>query len=100
MDRVDVLTETVREVVTAYATKGYNGSGEPSKQYYVENTTEHIFCVVAPYDPSDPKALLVIMARIVNNQVIIDHDQTSVSLYSELVRAGIPENQIVMAWKL
>src|SRR5690242_12847422 len=100
MDRVDSLTETVRSVVTSYATEGYNGAGEPSKLYYVENSDEHAFCVVAPYDPSDQKALLIVMTRIVNDQVIIDQDNTSVSLYSELVEAGIPENQIVMAWRL
>ncbi len=100
MDRGDILTETVRDVINSYATEGYDGTGAASKLYYVENPDEHIFCVVAPYDLSDQKALLVVMARMVNNQVIIDEDNTSVSLYSELVKAGIPENQIIMAWNL
>ncbi len=99
MNSFVALAETVRDVVTSYATEGYNGAGEPSKLYYVENPDEHIFCVVAPYDPSDQNALLVVMARIINNQVIIDEDNTSVSLYRELVRAGIHEDQIVIAWK-
>jgi hypothetical protein len=40
------------------------------------------------------------MARIVNDQVIIDLDKTSKPLYDALKRAGIPENKIVIAWKV
>src|SRR5262249_21131829 len=68
--------------------------------YDVKNTDEHIFCVVAPHDPSDPNALPAVMARIFSDQVIIDQDKSSISLYTALVQAGLPENQIIMARKL
>ena len=98
MDTLITLVEPVRDVVRSYATHGYSG-GQPFRLYYVENLQDQVFMVVAPYDPLYKQADLVIMTRIVNNQVIIDIDKTSVSLYNELKQAGIPENQIVIASK-
>lgn len=100
MDRVTTnLSDVVRAEVSSYATKGYNGAGERSKLYYVENQQDQVFSIVAPYDPAYKRADLVMMARIVNNQVIIDIDKTSKPLYDALKRAGVPENEIVLAWK-
>jgi hypothetical protein len=98
MDRVTTLTDTVRRVVSTYATQGYNGNGEPSKLYYLENVQEQVFSILGPYDPAFKQAHLILMVRIVNDQIIIDQDKTSVSLRDELKRAGIPENQISLAW--
>jgi hypothetical protein len=98
MDRVTTLTDTVRKVVSSYATHGYNGNGERSKLYYVENIEEQVFSVLGPYDPAFKQAHLILMARVLNDQVIIDQDKTSVSLRDELKRAGVPENQIALAW--
>jgi hypothetical protein len=98
MDRVTTLTETVRSIVSSYATRGYNGNGEPSKFYYVENIQENIFSVVGPYDPAVKHAHLILMVRIINDQIIIDQDKTSVSVRDELKSAGIPEHQISLAW--
>ncbi|SRR5258708_33608483 len=98
MDTVTTLIESVREVVSSYATKGYSG-GQPFRLYYVENAQDHVFGVVAPYNPVYKRADLVLMAHIVDNQVVIDLDKTSVSLCDELKRAGIPESQIKVAWR-
>src|SRR5438128_12572675 len=97
MDTVTTLVEPVREVVSSYATHGYSG-GQPFRLYYVENQPDQVFSVVAPYDPAYKRADLVLMARIVNNQVIIDIDKTSNSLYDALKRAGVPREQIVLAY--
>jgi len=99
MDTVTTLVEPVREIVSSYATHGYSG-GQPFRLYYVENQQDQVFSIVAPYDPLYKRADLVLMARIVNNQVIIDIDKTSVPLYDALKRAGIPEDQLIVAWHL
>ena len=99
MDRVVTLTEAVRAVIRTYATAGYNGNGEPSKLYFVENTQEQVFAVIGPYDPAIKQAHLILMAHILNDQVIIDQDNTSISLCDELHRAGIPDNQIILCRK-
>ena len=97
MAAITTLCEQVRKVVSSYATHGYS-SGKPFRLYYVENEKDQVFSIVAPYDPVYKRPDLVLMARIVNNQVIIDIDKTSVPLYEELKRVGIPENQITVAW--
>jgi XisI protein len=98
VDIVTTLVEAVRKVVSSYATHGYSG-GQPFRLYYVENQEDQVFSIVAPYDPLYKRADLVLMVRIVNNQVIIDMDKTSVPLYDALKRAGIPESQITVAWQ-
>ena len=99
MDRVKTLTETVRAVVSSYATRGYNSAGEHSRLYYVENPQDQVFAVLAPYDPVLKRADLVLMAQISDGQVTVEIDKTSVSLKDELRQAGIPESQIVLAWR-
>ncbi len=99
MDRVEIgLSEMVRKAVSSYATYGYNLAGQRAKLLFVENPQEQVFAVLDPYDPVGKKAELVVMARIVNDQVIIEHDQTGNPLYDELKQAGVPDNQIVVAW--
>ena len=92
------LTEIVRHLVSSYATKGTSPLRNV-QVYYVENLQEQVFSVVAPYNPKHNRPDLVLMARIVNDQVIIDIDKTTVPLFNELKRAGVPESQIVFAWQ-
>ncbi|SRR5260221_13135111 len=97
MDSITALDELVRETVRSYSTYGYNMAGQYIKLYFVENPLEQVFAILGPYDPAEGKAELVMMARIVNDQIIIDFDKSSKSLASALIRAGIPEAQIVVA---
>jgi XisI protein len=97
MDSVTTnLAQVVSQTVRSYATRGYS-AGQPSRLYYVENVQDQVFSVVAPYNPNYERADLVILARIVKDQIIIEADKTSKPLYDELRRAGIPEGQIVLA---
>lgn len=99
MDRETThLAEVVRQTVRSYATRGYSG-GRPSQLFYVENLEDQVFSIVAPYNRKYERADLVLMARIVNDQIVIDTDKTSKPLYDELRQMGISENQIVLAWK-
>ncbi len=97
MDRVIALNDVVRQQISTYATDGYNLAGQRIKLYFVENPQEQVFAILGPYDPVDGKAELVLMARIIDNQVIIDFDKTSKPLYNALKRAGVPEHQIIIA---
>jgi len=79
MDRVVTLAETMRAVIKSYATEDYTGDGEPSKFYFVENEQEQVFAVIGPYESAIKQAHLILMAHILNDQIIIDQDNTSVS---------------------
>ncbi|SRR5260221_12628466 len=98
MDRAITLAETVRQEVRSYATNGYNLAGQRVRLLYVENPEDQVFAVLSPFDPGDNKAELVIMARIVDDKVFIDFNKTDRPLENALKRAGIPEDQIVVAW--
>ena len=60
---------------------------------------EVAFAVVDQYDPGSKEALLMLMARIEDGIIVIDTDHTSPSLIDELERAGVPADQIRVAWR-
>jgi hypothetical protein len=104
MDRLKPLVNTaslnnlVRQEVSAYAGEAYGVNG-PTRLYYTENPQQLVYCVTAPYDPVFRKADLVLMARIVDDQVIIDVDKTGKPLRDALRQAGVPDYQIRLAWE-
>jgi hypothetical protein len=58
-----------------------------------------IYAVVdVPDYPRKFPAQTIVMARILNGKVIIDEDTTDRPLWKELVRAGIPREQIILAY--
>ena len=102
MDRVRViapnaLRDLVRREVKAYSGKAYGPDGL-TKLYYTENLEDLVYCVTAPYAPGR-KNNLVLMTRIVEDQVIIDVDETGNPLRDALRQAGIPHHQIRLAWE-
>ncbi len=97
MDRVAELTELVRQQVADYA-KGQDWRG---RSYFLENAQENIYAVTfvpAPDHPQAPKLDVIILARVIGDRVVIDEDITDRPLYRELMRAGIPREQIVLAY--
>jgi hypothetical protein len=93
----DSLSKLVQQEVSAYAGEAYGVNG-PTRLYYTENTHELVYCITVPYDPVYQKSDLVLMARIVDDQVIIDVDKTGKPLRGALRQAGIPDYQIRLAW--
>jgi hypothetical protein len=51
--------------------------------------------IVAPDDERLFKPNLVMMARVIDDYVVIDADKSDRPLVDELVRAGIPREQII-----
>jgi hypothetical protein len=91
------LSNLVRQEVSAYAGEAYGVNG-PTRLYFTENPEDLVYCVTAPYDPEYKKGDLVLMARIVNDQVIIDVDKTGKPLRDALRQVGVPDYQIQLAW--
>ncbi|MBA3874115.1 MAG: XisI protein [Anaerolineae bacterium] len=54
--------------------------------------------IIVPDVPRKYKAGVVVVARVLNDKVIIDEDITDRPLWEELVRAGIPREQIILAY--
>jgi hypothetical protein len=97
MDRVNELTAIVRREVADYA----NARGWKAKIYSVEDEKRHIYTVIDVPDKDHPlvsKAGVIVMAHIENDKVIIDEDITDRPLYEALEEAGIPREQIILAY--
>lgn len=97
MDRIDELTTIVRQEVTDYA----QVRGWKSHVYYVEDDKRQIYTVIAVPTSDHPllqKANVTLLARVVGNKVIIDQDLTDSPLYEALEVAGVPREQIILAY--
>ncbi len=93
MDRIDNLTAIVRREVSEYATWSSNSSA-----YYVENPTSQVYAVLVIPEGASQKSTIMIMARVADERVIIETDKTDRPLFEALIHAGVPQNQIVLAY--
>lgn len=85
----------VQKIVEDYA----DGIWFKASAYAVCDNARHIYAaIVVPDYPRKFQAGLVVMARIIDDKVIIDHDTTDQPLYQELMRNGIPREKIVLAY--
>lgn len=94
MDRVEVptLIEIVRQEVAAY------NEAEESHMtgYYMEDLARQQYAVViVPDRPRPFPARVVVMARVVEDWVLIDEDTTNKPLWEALVKAGVSRDQII-----
>lgn len=77
----------------------YSGPAIKAKTYAINDKEQRIYTVlIVPDPPHKFEAGIMVMARIVDNQVIIDEDTTDRPLWKELVAAGIPHEQIILAY--
>lgn len=91
---LNTLAQIVRSIV-----QDYSGLSIGSTTYAVNDDVQRIYTVViVPDHPRRFKARVMVMARIVDDTVIIDEDTTDRPLVSELVRAGISREKIVLAY--
>jgi len=90
------LTDIVREEVTEYASDGVGGN---IRLFPVCDDTRQIYAVNAvDYPRYKEMPDVVVMARIVGDKVVIEHDGTDKPLVQALLQRGIPREQIVLAY--
>lgn len=91
---LNALAQIVRNVV-----QDYSGLSIGSITYAVHDDEQQIYSVlIVPDHPRRFKSRVMVMARVVGDTVVIDEDTTDRPLVSELVRAGIPREKIVLAY--
>jgi|FLYN01.1.fsa_nt_gi hypothetical protein len=95
MDRVTDLATIVQREVEDYA----SGGDHKAVSYAVSDTARQIYtAIVVPDLPRPFPARVIVMARVVDDMVIIDEDTTDRPLWEELVRAGIPREKIILTY--
>jgi hypothetical protein len=88
------LNTIVQKTVADYVTPAYKG-----KLYYAHNQDEGLHTVLFVPDNDYPVAMeteVVIMARVVDDTVIIEQDTTDRPLIHKLQANGIPHEQIIV----
>jgi hypothetical protein len=93
---MDRLKETLREEVIKYAA---GGRGANAILFPVLDDAAQTYTVIAvDYPIREEIALVVVLARIVGDQVVIEEDTTDKKLVDALLQRGIPRGQIVLAY--
>jgi XisI protein len=93
MDRIDNLVATVQREVAEYVRPSPNATA-----YYVENNDQRVFAVLSVPTTDSQRASVVILARVVDNLVLIEADKTNKPLFEALLQAGVPREQIVLVY--
>jgi sulfur carrier protein ThiS len=91
------LTQIVREEVEKYAG---SGRGARLRLFPILDDVRQTYVVTAIDYPivEEPAAGVVVLARIVGDQVVIEEDMTDKPLIDALLQRGIPRSQIVLAY--
>jgi hypothetical protein len=94
---METLSDIVKEEVSWYA--GTSGRGINLRLFKVFDETRQVYAVTASDYPKrvEPGSVIV-MARIVDNRVVIEEDNTDRPLVDRLTERGIPRDQIILAY--
>jgi hypothetical protein len=91
---MDTVIATVKAEIEKYAVPGYNLVSR-----LMEDSANKIFAVVTTsIEQNERYSFLDLYVRIVGEKIVIEHDANSKPLYEALLQAGIPREQIVIAY--
>jgi hypothetical protein len=91
---MDKLGQTLRQVLSAYAKPGINGY-----TFLTVNADETQFVVTGIGNTRKGRVVNnALVAQIVGDRIIIDRDSTNKPLVEALMDAGIPREQIILAY--
>ena len=80
--------------------EGYTGKGLNDFAYLTTNEVEQIYTIVDIARVRDKRLVgTVLVARLANDQVIIELDRHDKLLVDALKARGVPESQIVLAYR-
>jgi len=91
---MDTLTETVHKVMLGYAGEALNGYS-----YLTSSADQNVFTVVSVGKVRDERVVnTALLVRLINDHIIIERDINSKPLVDALMQAGIPREQIILAY--
>jgi hypothetical protein len=91
---MDTLTETLQLTMLGYTGRALNGHS-----YLTANNDKTLFTVISFATIQDRRIVDTgLVARIADNHIIIEHDANNKPLVDALEQAGIPREQIVLAY--
>jgi hypothetical protein len=91
---MDNLSAILEEAMQWYAGRGLNGHS-----YFMKNDAEQVMSIVASFVfEGEHYVDTSLLARIVDNRIVIEDDKTNKPLVDALLQAGVPREQIVLAY--
>jgi hypothetical protein len=91
---MDRIVEILIQEMEKYAVPGYN-----TVSYMTENPAQGLYTVVTTViEPDKRYSFTDLYVRLVGDKIIIEHDANSDPLYEALMQAGIPREQIILAY--
>jgi hypothetical protein len=94
MDTLNPLYKTVRAVVEGYAVPA-----EGADCYLAESEDHSLFTVIDLYTVQGKRhANAGLVVRVEGDQVIIERDMNNKMLVDALLQAGVPREQIILAY--
>jgi hypothetical protein len=77
----------------------YGGEGLNSISYITENLDHTVFTSTTVYkDIHNPQPFVDLLVTLLGDKIIIQEDRNSDPLYKALMQAGIPREQIILAY--
>ena len=99
--RIHKLTDNTISLasVVQHEVENYSGPSIKARTFALSDPEKHTYAVmIVPDFPRKFDASIMVLARLDNGKVVIEEDTTDHPLWRELVRAGIPREQIVLAY--
>lgn len=92
-------TTTLKQVLLEEL-DGYTGEGLNDYAYLTTNEVEQIYTIIDIASVRGKRLVgTVLVARLVNDQIVIELDQHDKMLADALKARGVPESQIVLAYR-
>lgn len=91
---MDTLRQTVKDTVFSYVGGGFN-----VRMFTLADEEHGIYAVNIVDSPVRKQpAGVVLLARVVGDQVVIEEDTTDRPLFQALMHRGVPREQIILAY--
>ena len=91
---MDTLIGTLVTIMSGYAGRDLNG-----ESFLMRGEDASVLAVVSVGDvPGTHFAMTSLVARVVNRQIVIEHDVNDKPLVEALVEAGVSRSDIVLAY--
>ncbi|MBO3462174.1 XisI protein [Aetokthonos hydrillicola Thurmond2011] len=98
MATLDNYRTIIQKILTEYAELPY-AYGELERQLIIDKTANRYLLLTVGWENKQRVHGCLIHIDIINDKIWIQRDGTETGIANELVNAGIPKNQIVLAFQ-